>query len=316
MRALVTGATGFVGSVLCRQLLGKGVFVRACTRGAGSEMSASEVVGVSAIDGDTEWTDALRDIDVVFHLAAIAHIVGRANRTSVPYETVNAVGTERLAQESARAGVTYFGLLSSLKVNGEASPPGGFRESDRPRPVGPYALSKAHAEERLAAVAALTGLPYSIVRPPLVYGPGVRANFLALVHAIDRGHPLPLGAVHNRRSLIYVENLCSGLRCVASHRAAAGQIFLVSDGEPVSTAELVRRLAAACGRSPRLFTVPPGLLRAAATLVGKRDTVDKLIESLVVDDQKIRSLLGWRPEYTLENGLAATAAWYRRVHDR
>jgi UDP-glucose 4-epimerase len=268
---------------------------------------------VDAIDGRTDWTVALRSIDTVFHLAAVAHIVDRPNRRDVEqYEAVNADGTERLARESARVGVRRFVFLSSLKVNGEESPLEGFRESDPVRPEGAYALSKQHAEQRLADVARATGLSYTIIRPPLVYGPRVRANFLELIRAVDRRRPLPFGSVRNLRSFVYVDNLCSAMRGVATFSGIDGETFFVSDGEPVSIADLVRRIAAALGTSPRLFAMPPPLLHLLGTVTGTRDAIRKLTASLVVDDRKIRAILGWSPPYGMDQGLAATAAWYRQ----
>ena len=311
MRALVTGATGFVGEPLCRQLLKDGAFVRGSTRDRNRTCAASDTVVIGAIDGQTDWAAALDGIDVVFHLAGIAHIVEPSQQQHTAYECVNADGTERLAREAARAGVGRFVFLSSLKVNGEHSPAGGFRESDAARPEGPYAASKLHAEERLGDVARDTGLRCAILRSPLVYGPRVRANFLELIRAIDRGRPLPFALVRNERSLIFVDNLCSALRCLASHPSAAGETFFASDGEPVSTAELIRRAAAALDRRPRLVPVPVALLRAAAAVAGKGDAVQRLTASLVVDDRKIRTLLGWAPPHDMDRGLAETIAWYR-----
>ena len=309
----MTGATGFIGQALCRQLMEEGDFVRASSRDTRQNIVATESVAVDAIDGQTNWTAVLRGIDTVFHLAAVAHIVHRPNRQDVEqYEAVNADGTERLARESARAGVRRFVFLSSLKVNGEESPLEGFRESDPVHPEGAYAVSKQHAEQRLADVARATGLSYTIIRPPLVYGPRVRANFLELIRAVDRRRPLPFGSVRNRRSFVYVDNLCSALRGVATFSGIDGETFFVSDGEPVSIAELVRRIAAALGTSPRLFAMPPALLHLLGTVTGTRDAIRKLTASLVVDDRKIRAVLGWSPPYPMEQGLAATAAWYRQ----
>lgn len=311
MKALVTGATGFVGTALCRALLERGLFVRAAVRDRTRPVAASEVVPVGGIDGATDWIAALEGIDVVFHLAALAHIVQRPDRSPPPYDRVNADGTRRLAAQAAAAGVSRLVLLSSLKVNGETSPPGGLRESDPLQPSEPYALSKARAEAAVTAIAAETALRAVIIRPPLVYGPGVRANFLELVRAVDRGQLLPIGAVNNRRSFIYVGNLCSALHAAAVHPAAPGEIFLVSDGEALSTAALARRIGAALGRRPRLLSLPLPLLRVAAAVVGHGDAVEKLTASLVVDDRKIRTRLGWTPPFTLDEGLVATVGWYR-----
>jgi nucleoside-diphosphate-sugar epimerase len=312
VRALVTGATGFIGLALCRQLMADGVFVRAATRHRGGKpVLANESVAIDAVDGQTDWTAALGGIDTIFHLAGIAHIVAPRKQDPALYERVNADGTEALARDAVRAGVRRFVLVSSLKVNGEQSPPEGFRESDPVQPQGVYAVSKLHAEQRLADVGRAARLHYAVVRPPLVYGPGVRANFLALIQAVDRGRPLPLASVRNRRSLIYVENLCSALRCVANHAGAAGQVFFASDGEPVSTPDLIRGIATALGRSPRLFPAPVALLHAAGTLIGRGEAVRRLTASLTVDDRKIRGALNWLPPHDMHAGLAATIAWYQ-----
>ena len=311
MKALVTGATGFVGRALCCQLLDEGAFVRGSTRHTDTPCAASETVVVGGLGSETDWTAALDGVDVVFHLAGIAHVVEPARRDATVYERVNAEGTERLARQAARAGAGRFVFLSSLKVNGEESPPAGFRETDAVRPEGAYALSKLHAELRLENVARETGLRCTILRPPLVYGPRVRANFLELIRAVDHGRPLPFGRVRNARSLIYVQNLCSALRCLARHPSASGETFFASDGAPVSTADLIRHVASALGRPPRLVPVPLALLRAAAAAARKGDAVQKLTASLVVDDSKIRSMLGWAPPHDMRRGLTDTIAWYR-----
>jgi nucleoside-diphosphate-sugar epimerase len=313
----VTGATGFIGTALCRQLVTEGIFVRAATRGRDRKpIDATESIAIDTVDGRTDWTAALSGIDTVFHLAGVAHIVDRKEQDAALYERVNADGTERLARDAAQAGVSRFVLVSSLKVNGEESPAGGFRESDPVRPEGAYAVSKLHAEQRLADIGRTTRLNYTIIRPPLVYGPGVRANFLALIRAVDRGRPLPLASVHNRRSLIYVENLCSALRCVATHPGAAGEMFFASDGEPVSTTDLIRRVAAALGRAPRLFPVPVAMLHAAGRVVGQGDAVRRLTASLAVHDGKIRGTLNWEAPVEMANGIAATIGWYRATSGR
>ena len=191
-----------------------------------------------------------------------------------------------------------------------------FAESDEPDPQDPYAVSKLQAEQVLQRISGETGLEVVIVRPPLVYGPGVKGNFLRLLAAIDKGIPLPLAGAHNLRSLVYVGNLVDALITCATHPAAAGQTYLVSDGEDVSTAMLVENIAKALGRNSRLFNFPPGLLRAAATMLGRAEQMERLFGSLRVNDQKLRSELGWTPPYTIEQGLRATADWYLGQHRR
>jgi nucleoside-diphosphate-sugar epimerase len=205
--------------------------------------------------------------------------------------------------------VRRFVFVSSVKVNGEERA-AAYTEADTPMPEDAYALSKWEAEQGLRQIAAATGLEVVILRPPLVYGPGVGANFLALMHAVARGIPLPLGAINNRRSLIFVGNLADAILCCLEHPVAAGKTFLVSDGEDVSTPALVRRMAAALGGPARLVALPMPVLRAAAALAGKSALATRLLDSLTVDGTAIRHTLGWSPPFTLDEGLRETAAWY------
>lgn len=303
--ALVTGATGFVGTALLARLLAGGWTVRGAVRSAGARLPA----GVAACPaGDADWSAGLPGADVVFHLAARVHQMDdRAADPLAEFRRVNTEATERLARAAAAAGARRLVFVSSVKVNGgERERP--YDEDDAPAPGDPYGQSKREAEERLAAVARETGLEVVVLRPPLVYGPGVRANMASLLRAVQRGLPLPLGAVRNRRSLVYVENLADCLeRCGADPRAA-GRTFLVSDGEDVSTPELVRRIARAFGRPARLLPVPVALLRAAAGLAGKGPAVERLAGSLAVDSSRVREVLGWTPPCSLDEGLRRTVA--------
>lgn len=315
MRCLVTGANGFVGQYLCAELLRQGQSVRAAVRSAGPPIGNIEVSAVGTIDGETNWTDALRGIDVVIHLAARVHVMKDASADPLAeFLKVNLHGTANLAQQAARAGVKRLVYASSIKVNGErTSETAPFTELGQPDPQDPYAVSKWQAEQALQRIAQKTGLEIVIVRPPLVYGPGVKGNFISLLAAIDRGIFLPLASANNARSLVYVGNLADALIGCATHPAAAGQTYLVSDGEDVSTAVLVEKMAGALGRSNRSFHFPPALLRAVATLAGRSDQVDRLFGSLRVSNEKIRGELSWSPPYTLDQGLCATADWYRAV---
>jgi nucleoside-diphosphate-sugar epimerase len=307
-RVLVTGANGFVGRTLCETLAARGYVVRAATRADASTPAAEQVV-VGDLGPRTDWGRALEDVDAIVHLAARVHSLDDRPADAEAYFDVNVRGTERLAEAAVRAGVARFVFLSSVKVNGDgrAAP---YRPDDPPSPRGPYAQSKAKAERSLLELAARSSLEVVCVRSPLVYGPGVRANFLRLLDGVHAQRRLPLGGVANRRSLVNVWNLCDLLAHVVEHRAAAGRIWLASDAEDVSTAELIRRIAAKLGKSPRLFYFPPALLLLAGRLVGKGAEVARLCESLVVDVGATRRDLGWSPPVGLDEGLDRTVRWY------
>ncbi len=223
------------------------------------------------------------------------------------YRATNTEATLNLARQAAQAGVKRFVFISSIKVNGEGRD-APYRETDAAAPEDAYAISKWEAEQGLRQIARETGLEVVILRPPLVYGPGVKANFQRLLQMVRRGWPLPLGAIHNRRSLLYLGNFVDAIRLCVEHPAAAGQTFLLDDGEPVSTPELIRAVARAMGRPARLLAVPVGVLEFAGALLGKRAAVARLTGSLWVDSSAIRSRLGWTPPFSMEAGLAATVA--------
>lgn len=318
MKFLITGANGFVGKPLCAELLRQGQSVRTAVRSANTLIENAEVAAVGTIDGGTNWTDALRDIDVVIHLAARVHVMKDISADPLAeFLKVNLHGTVNLAQQAARAGIKRLVYVSSIKVNGErTSETAPFTELDKPNPQDPYAVSKWQAEQALQRIAQETNLEVVIVRPPLVYGPGVKGNFISLLTAIDKGVPLPLASANNARSLVYVGNLVDALSSCATHPAAAGQTYLVSDGEDVSTAVLVEKIARTLGRNNRSFHFPPALLRAMATLAGRSEQIDRLFGSLRVSNEKICGELSWSPPYTLEQGLRATADWYRDEQNR
>jgi UDP-N-acetyl-alpha-D-quinovosamine dehydrogenase len=317
-KVLVTGAGGFVGRPLCNEMFRRGYQVRAAMRTHGQLSAAGETVTVGTIDASTQWDDALKGVDTVIHLAARVHVMNdKAADPLTEFLKVNLYGTSNLARQAAGAGVKRLVFASSVKVNGEQTKEGqAFSENDEPDPQDPYAISKLQAEEVLQSIAKETGMEVVIVRPPLVYGPGVKGNFFRLLTAIDKGIPLPLAGANNLRSLVYVGNLVDALAACANHPAAAGQIYLVSDGEDVSTAMLVERISRLLGRSSRSFDFPPGLLRAAASMLGRTAQVDRLFGSLRVNDRKLRSELGWSPPYTMEQGLGDTADWYRALRPR
>lgn len=308
-RVLVTGATGFVGRALCGELARAGLLVRATTRSGAAPQGAAEQFVVSDIGATTEWSHALDQVDIVVHTAARAHVMDdRAN--SMLYTATNVAGTQRLAEAAAQAGVRRFVYLSSIKVNGEEVENYAYGPDDEPHPRGPYGTSKWLGEQALMAVAASCRMQAVVVRSPIVYGPGVRANFLRLMRWVEREWPLPLGAVRNRRSLVSIWNLCSFLTQVTTDAAADGGTWMVSDGADLSTPELIRRLAVAMRRRPRLVRVPVTLLRLCGALSGRSAEIARLCGSLTVDLSRTRTLLGWSPPVTIDEALARTATWY------
>lgn len=313
---LVTGANGFVGRALCAEAMLRSLHVRGAVRSVCELPTGVEPAIAGASDNKTDWTDALRGVEVVIHLAARVHVMqDSATDPLAEFLKVNLHGTENLARQAARAGVKRFVYVSSIKVNGEqTSAARSFTESDNPNPQDPYGMSKWQAEQALHRIAQETGLEVVIVRPPLVYGPGVKGNFISLLAAIDRGIPLPLAGANNARSLVYVGNLADALLACAIHPAAVGQTYLVSDGDAVSTATLVDKIVQSLGCGNRSFYFPPSLLRAVAALLGRSEQVDRLFGSLRVSDEKMRRELCWVPPYTLEQGLHITADWYRSQH--
>ena len=305
-RVLVTGATGFVGQALCPALIARGHRVAAATRGGA--IPGDDTRAIDDIGPDTDWAAALEGIEVVVHLAALAHVTARDGGDA--FDTVNAEGTLRLAEESARSGVRRLVFVSTVKVNGETTPGAPFAATDPPRPEDAYGTSKWRAEQALAAVARDSGLETVVIRPPLVYGPHVKGNFLTLLHICRRGWPLPLGGVANRRSLIYVGNLVDAIGVCLDHPDAAGSTYLVRDGEDLAVPDLIRRLTGALGRPARLFPLPDICLRMAARLAGRGALATRLLDTLRVDDARIRDGLGWRPPFTVDQGLRDTADWY------
>jgi len=312
---LVTGATGFIGQATCKALLSAGHAVTAATRAAPGQVHVRPVA-VGDIGPDTDWSAALAGCEVVVHLAAHVHVLsGKAADVTGDFHRVNVEGSENLALQSARAGVRRLVFLSSVKVYGDVSKQRAFIESDRFEPTDAYGASKAEAEVRLKACCAESGMELVILRPPLVYGPGVRANFLSLLRIVDARWPLPVASITNRRSLVYVGNLVDALGVCLGHPAAANRTFFVSDGHDVSTPQLVREIASALGKTPLLFPFPPSLLRGAGLLTGRREQLVRLTESLQVDISSIKSTLSWNAPFSLHQGLAATASWYRTRSD-
>jgi len=312
-RVLVTGATGFVGRVLVPALIEAGHAVSVAVRDAADVGLPAQVRRhvVPDIGRDSEWRPALEGVDAVVHLAARVHVMSDDARDPLTaFCRVNAEGTAALATAAMAAGVGRFVFVSTSKVMGEKNREGPFRETDAPAPEDAYALSKWAGEKAVLDVCRQGRMQPVIVRPPLVYGPGAKGNMLALLKLCRMAPPLPLAAVDNRRSLIAVANLADALAVCVRHPKAAGQIYFVSDGEDISTPELVRRLGAALGRPAKLFPMPTAVLRYSALLVGQTAVAGRLIESLQVDDQKIRRELRWTPPVGMVKALGDMAAWF------
>lgn len=308
---LVTGATGFVGGALVRRLRaddGARRVVAAVRRGGLSWPEGILPCQVGDLTPSTDWTHALDGVCAVVHCAARVHVMSDTSADPLEeFRRVNVQGTLNLARQAAAAGVRRFVFVSSIKVNGEATQPGRpFTADDVPAPLDSYGVSKMEAEQALRDLANQTGLELVIVRPPLVYGPGVKANFAAMMRWLRRGMPLPLGRIQNARSLVALDNLVDLLVICLTHPAAAGQVFLVSDGEDVSVTELLRRIGQAMGRPVRLLPIPGAWIEWASAMVGKRNVAQRLCGSLQVDIEKTRRLLGWRPPLTLDQGLKKT----------
>lgn len=320
LKVLLTGATGFVGrGVLVRLCQEEEVQIRVALRGNAAQFpDGVEVAQIDGLSVAQSWAQALRGVDAVIHCAARVHVMDeQAADPLAEFRAVNVEATRHLAQEAAAAGVKRFVFVSSIKVNGEETEPGRpFTADAIPQPQDPYGQSKLEAEQALFAVAEETGLEVVVVRPPLVYGPGVKANFASLMGALRRRLPLPFGAIDNRRSLVARDNLVDLLLLCARHPAAAGQVFLVSDGEDLSTAQLCRGLSRALGVRPRLLPVPAGVLRLLGQMTGRSLQVQRLLGSLQVDISATRSRLGWEPPVRVEQGLKETAQGQQREPGR
>lgn len=305
MRVLVTGASGFIGTEVVNNLKLQNFEVRTVNRRT-FKSEADSSYTIDDLGPDTYWRDVLMGCDVIIHLAARVHVMNdSAVDPLAEFRKVNVAGTVKLAMQAAKAGAKRFVYVSSVKVNGEqAALP--YTELNESNPQDSYGVSKWEAEQALHKISATTGLEVVIVRPPLVYGAGVKGNFAQMIKVLAKGVPLPFASVQNLRSLIYIENLVDSLILCATHPNAAGQTYLVSDGEDVSTSDLLRKLAEAMGQPARLFSCPPALLKLAGWLIGRSDQIDRLLSSLQVNSSKIRRELDWQPPFTLQEGLKKT----------
>jgi nucleoside-diphosphate-sugar epimerase len=317
-RALVTGATGFIGRFLCDRFLQEGWSVSGTMRG--SKRPSDLVVGVEpvlieSLGPNTSWQHCLDDISTVLHLGARVHII---HETAIDpcneFHIINTEGTINLANQAAAKGVERFVFMSTIGVNGDNSENKSYTESDEPQPHNLYAISKYEAEQALWQISRETDMEIVIIRAPLVYGPGNPGNFLSLLNVVSTGIPLPLSLINNLRSQIYVGNLVDALAICALHPAAADNTYLVSDGEDISTPELIRRVACALGKPARLFPFPPNAVRLIGKYFFKRSALERLVSSLQVNSSKIKRELGWTPPFTMLQGLQKTAEWFGRKY--
>ncbi|TFV34842.1 NAD-dependent epimerase/dehydratase family protein [Bradyrhizobium frederickii] len=310
MKTLVVGASGFVGGHLVRRLVADGVPLRAgIHRNRGGLPAGIDVIENVDLEGSFDWRSAIAGCDAVVHLGARVHVMRESSANALDvYRRVNVDGTLCLARQAAAAGVRRFVFLSSVKVCGESTAlDAPFVETATPHPQDPYGLSKLEAERGLFELGSASGMQVVVLRPPLIYGPGVRANFLSMMRWLRRGIPLPLGSIENRRSLIGVGNMVDLICACLRHPAAAGEVFMASDGEDLSTSELLKRLAAALDTKARLLPIPAALLEGAAALAGQRALAQRLCLSLCVDSRKVRKMLDWQPPFSVNEELHRTA---------
>ncbi|MGI2168923.1 UDP-glucose 4-epimerase family protein [Shewanella sp. MF05960] len=309
-KVLITGATGFVGSALMAELKkSSNVKVISAVRRVSTSVDGGTIL-VGDIDGSTDYSTAIDGVDVVIHCAARAHIMGdESTEPLAEYRKVNLEGALNLAKQAIKAGVKRFVFISSVKVNGEStSSDKSFTADDVHKPQDAYGISKSEAETQLLTLAQQTDMEIVIIRPPLVYGPGVKANFASLLNLASKGLPLPFGCITaNKRSLVSVKNLVDLIVTCVDHPKALNQVFLVSDDDDVSTASMVKHMSQALGKSSRLLPVPLWCYRVAGKLTGKTDVVDRLLGSLQVDITHTKNTLGWAPPQTLEQGFKETA---------
>jgi len=301
-RVMVTGASGFIGQSLCAELKRRCINIIPIIR---SKKQASDAAMVGNNDAATKWLSSLQDVDSVIHLAARVHVIRDSSSDPLAeFRSVNTEGTLNLARQAGEVGVRRFIFLSTIGVNGNSTLQGKvFAPTDTPSPYDPYSSSKYQAEIGLHSIAQSTGMEVVIIRPPLVYGANAPGNFGKLTRLVAKGLPFPLGSINNLRSFVGIDNLVDFIITCLEHPAAANETFLVSDGEDLSTPDLIRRMARAMNHPARLLPVPVWALQAGASLLGKGDAVQRLCGNLQVDISKARELLGWNPPFSADEGL-------------
>lgn len=304
-KLLLTGPTGFLGSALLKRLNNYNVMAVGRSK---PDFISEEKFNYGHINGDTNYNSVLNNIDVIIHTAARVHIMNDKSKNPLSeFREINTYGTLNLAEQAAQKGVKRFIFLSSIKVNGEITDLGKtFQHSDKPNPTDPYSISKYEAEEGLKEISRKTGMETVIIRPPLIYGPGVKGNFSSMINWLKKGVPLPFKLLHNKRSLVSLVNLIDLIITCIEHPDAANQVFLVSDGKDISTAELLQRISIALGKPALLLPVPSFLIQGAATIVGKKEISRRLCGSLQVDIAHTCKTLGWYPPSSMENSLKDT----------
>lgn len=310
-KILVTGTTGFVGTVLSRNLEKNGYDVIKTTRK--SSVHEKNTYNTGDIDADTDWHDALADVDTVIHLVARVHQMGKESPEELEkYFTINTRGTEKLVSSAVNANVRRFIYLSTIKVNGENTNNAVFTCNDIPHPHGHYAVSKLGAEKILKDISKNSEIEIVIIRPTLVYGPGVKGNFIKLIDLINKGYPLPFKGVKNKRSLISINNLISLIKKCIEHPNAKGKIFLASDDTVYSTAGLIKQISISLDKKPRIFHVPPIILKITGILTGRKQTIGRLLDSLEIDQSMTKRVLEWKPPYSAADEINMTVQWYKR----